>query len=91
MGEYDELKKREALYSITPDELYRRFRDVETLNENPSGPWPEAPIVRQVAENTKHIGRLDVRVNVILSGLAAGVLAYAGIITKGIVGSWWPW
>ena len=88
MGDYEELQRREAAaaYRVTVDELYRRFRDVETLNEDPSGPWPEAPIVRQVAANTRHIGRLDVRVNVILSGLAAGVLAYAGIITKGIIG-----
>jgi hypothetical protein len=80
MGEYDELKRREQLaYGVTPEEFYRDFRDVRNLNG-------DAPIVKQVATNTKGIARLDVRVNVILSGLAAGVLAYAGIITKGALG-----
>ena len=66
-------------YEVSPAEFYEDFRDVANLSGN-------RPIVEQVKKNTKGIGRLDVRVNVILSGLAAGVLAYAGIITKGIAG-----
>jgi hypothetical protein len=69
----------QGAYEVTDEEFYRDFRDVANL----AG---DRPIVRQVTKNTKDIGRLDVRVNVILSGLAAGVLAYAGIITKGVVG-----
>jgi len=71
--------ERQGAYEVTDEEFYRDFRDVANL----AG---DRPIVRQVNTNTKAIGRLDVRVNVILSGLAAGVLAYAGIITKGAVG-----
>ena len=68
---------------VTWASFYARFKVVEQLTEDVP---PTPPIVRQVTKNAKAIGRLDVRVNVILSGLAAGVLAYAGIITKGVVG-----
>ena len=75
----DEPDEHQGAYEVSDEEFYRDFRDVANL----AG---DRPIVRQVTKNTKDIGRLDVRVNVILSGLAAGVLAYAGIITKGVVG-----
>jgi hypothetical protein len=37
-------------------------------------------------KNEKRIDKLDFRVNVVLGGLAAGVLSYAGIVTKGLFG-----
>ena len=71
--------EEQGAYEVTREEFYRDFRDVANLTG-------DRPIVQQVTKNAKAIGRLDVRVNVILSGLAAGVLAYAGIITKGAIG-----
>lgn len=66
MGEYDELKRREAAYEVSPDEFYRDFRDVA----NAVG---ERPIVTQVKTNTAEIAGLKWKLYTFIGAVGGSV------------------
>ena len=67
MGEhYDELKRREAAYEVTPEEFYRDFRDVANLTG-------ERPIVQQVKANAEEIAGMKWKLYLFVGAVGGGV------------------
>ena len=67
MGEFDDLKRREAAaYEVSPAEFYRDFRDVANLNG-------ERPIVKQVDENTAEIAGLKWKLYTFIGAVGGGI------------------
>lgn len=75
--------RRGPAYRVEEDELYRRFRDVETLADEPSGDWPLAPINRELLDALKRIRSLELKYYAVLAAIAS-VTVLSALLRLGV-------